>query len=62
MEKTVANILDFFDTNDFVLDNVGTEYRGGILVVFYEDWYLPIDEVFRLINSGKRVSLGNFKK
>lgn len=62
MEKTVANILDFFDANDFVLDNVGTEYRGGILVVFYEDWYLPIDEVFRLINSGKRVSLGNFKK
>jgi len=62
MERTVTNILDHFSTDDFVLEDVGTEYRGGTLVVFYKEWYLPIEEVFHLINSGKRISLTNFRK
>lgn len=62
MKKEVEHILDYFNTDEFVLERVGTEYRGESLVVFYEDYYLPIEDVFHLINGGKRISLRNFKK
>lgn len=69
MIKNIGHIFDHFDFDTFpdkevAKTRMGTRFKSDDLVVFYEDCYIPLNQVWNIVNSKKnaKVTFKDFKK
>ena len=65
MTRNIENILSKFDESDFK-DIPKNEWKSKFeysnLILFYGDYFITVDTVFKIYNSGRKVKLSDMSR
>jgi hypothetical protein len=64
MIKEIVHIISHFDKSDFKDVDMTlwkTKFYGGTIVVYYDDMYISIENIFAIAANSKKVQIADLK-
>ena len=58
----IQHIFEHMEPDEFNFDEVGVKFNGDSLVLFHDNRYIPIEELFDIIRNKRKVKKNDFSR